>query len=299
MKVAIEPIKPLIGGIVRVDKAHLCDDEVVETVRVALEERGVLLFPEINISDEEQLAFTDRLGERVNFTRRVPGSDADTPDVYKVTLDRKINTEPDYVLGTFFWHIDGVTMDMALPKATLLSARTLAQSGGATEFANLFAAYEKLPEQEKKEIEGLRVFHSLEASIRPVYGHPPQERLERWRSMTVPMEHPLVWPHKDGRKSLLVGTHADAVIGMPGPHGRALLWRLQQWAAQPDFVYHHEWKIGDLVLWNNEGLMHRVTPYTDEGRTMHRTTIAGHERPGRPARAETVETMLSPLEVAA
>jgi alpha-ketoglutarate-dependent taurine dioxygenase len=292
MSVTIEPIKPLIGGRVRVDKGRLCDDEVVEAVRAALEDRGVLVFPQISVSDQEQLAFTDRLGERVNFTRRVPGSDASAPDVYKVTLDKKINTEPDYVLGTFFWHVDGVTMDMALPKATLLSARSLSNTGGATEFANLFAAYDRLPDSEKREIEDLRVIHTLEASIRPVWGHPSQERIERWRGMAFPMEHPLVWTHADGRKSLLLGTHADGIVGMPGPHGRALLWRLQQWAAQPDFVYRHDWQVGDLVIWNNEGLMHRVTPYTDTGRVMHRTSIAGHEKPGHVASADQVARLL-------
>src|SRR5579862_993080 len=140
MSVTIKPIKPLIGGLAQVEKARLCDDDVVNAVRAALEDRGVVVFPEIRVTDEEQLAFTDRLGERVNFTRRVPGSDASAQDVYKVTLDKEVNPEPDYVLGTFFWHVDGVTMDMQLPKATVLSARTLSDTGGATEFANLFAA---------------------------------------------------------------------------------------------------------------------------------------------------------------
>jgi alpha-ketoglutarate-dependent taurine dioxygenase len=295
MSVTIEPIKPLIGGRVRVDKAHLCDDAVVETVRAALEERGVLVFPQLALSDEEQLAFTDRLGERVNFTRQVPGSDASAPDVYKVTLDKKINTEPDYVLGTFFWHVDGMTLDMPLPKATVLSARRLSDTGGATEFANLYAAYEALPDEEKKDLAELRVIHTLEASIRPVYGHPPQERIERWRGMAQPMEHPLVWTHADGRKSLLLGTHADGVVGWPGPHGRALLWRLQQWAAQPDFVYRHNWQVGDLVIWNNEGLMHRVVPYTDGRRTMHRTSIGGLAKPGHRAREDDVMRTLEPI----
>jgi alpha-ketoglutarate-dependent taurine dioxygenase len=292
MSVTIEPIKPHVGARVIVDKKDLTKPEVVEQIRAALEQRGVLVFPQINLTDAEQLAFTDALGERVNFTRRVPGSDVTAEDVYKITLDRKINTEPDYVLGTFFWHVDGVTMDMPLPKATVLSARTLSDKGGATEFANLFAAYEMLPEDEKREIENLRVIHTIEASVRPVYGHPPQERLNRWRSMAPAMEHPLVWTHADGRKSLLLGTHADGVVGMPGPHGRALLWRLQQWAAQPDFVYRHNWTVGDLVIWNNQGLMHRVVPYTDTGRVMHRTSIAGHEKPGHVASPAEVEKLL-------
>jgi alpha-ketoglutarate-dependent taurine dioxygenase len=90
------------------------------------------------------------------------------------------------------------------------------------------------------------------------------------------------------------GAAYDSVIGMPSVNGRALLWRLQQWAAQPDFVYRHEWTVGDLVLWNNEGLMHRVMPYTDGRQTMHRTTINGGQRPGRKADAAAVARSLIP-----
>ena len=111
MSIIVEALKPRIGGIVHVAPEHLLDDETIETVRRELETRGVLVFPQIAVSDQLQLAFTDRLGERVNFTRQVPGSDAETADVYKITLDRKLNSEPDYVLGTFFWHIDGITID--------------------------------------------------------------------------------------------------------------------------------------------------------------------------------------------
>ena len=294
MSVTIELIKPLIGALVHVDKARLCDDETIAAVKRALEERGVLVFPRIGVSDEEQLAFTDRLGGRAQSLGKVPGANASAKDVYKVTLDPKVNTEPDYVLGTFFWHIDGMTIDEPLSKATLLSARRLASDGGATEFANLYAAYERLPEDEKREIDGLRTIHTLEAAVRPIFGHTPDERLQRYRSMTVPMEHPLVWTHRDGRRSLLVGTHADGIVGMPGAHGRALLARLQQWAAQPEFVYRHHWQVGDLVIWDNEGLMHRVLPYRDEARSMHRTSIVGIERPGRRADPEEFARILAP-----
>ncbi|MDE8651328.1 TauD/TfdA dioxygenase family protein [Novosphingobium album (ex Liu et al. 2023)] len=289
MSITVEAAKPRIGGIVHVDKDHLLDDETIETVRHELEQRGVLVFPQINASDELQLAFTDKLGDRVNFTRQVPGSDASSPDVYKITLDRALNSEPDYVLGTFFWHIDGITIDQPLPKATVLSARKLSDSGGATEFANLYAAWDLLPEAEKRALENLTVIHSVEAAVRPVHGHPSEERRARYKAMAAVMEQPLVWTHEDGRKSLLLGTHADGIVGMPGPHGRALLTRLQQWAAQPELVYTHNWTVGDLVIWNNQGVMHRVVPYTDEGRVMHRTTIAGKEKPGHAATEEHIQ----------
>ena len=290
MSVRIEPIKPLIGAAVHVDKAHLLDDDVIEQVFATLEDRQVLVFPQINLTDEEQLAFTDRLGGQVTFANRVPG--AGDNNVYKITLDKSVNNEPDYVLGTFFWHIDGITTELPLPKGTLLSARRLSDSGGSTEFANLYAAYDRLSDEEKKEYEKLRVIHTIEASVRPVYGNAPDERIARWRSMGRPMEHPLVWTHPDGRKSLLIGSHADAIVGWPQPHGRALLWRLQQWAAQPDFTYLHSWTVGDLVIWNNQGLMHRVVPYTDEGREMHRTSLAGAIKTGQPADVSEFDRLL-------
>ena len=87
----------------------------------------------------------------------------------KITLNKNTNKEPDYVLGTFWWHVDGVTMDVPLSKSTPLTARTLSSAGGATEFANLYAAYEMLPAEEKQALEGLKVIHHTEASVRPVF----------------------------------------------------------------------------------------------------------------------------------
>jgi len=278
--VRIERIKPHIGGIVHVDKEHLLDDQTIAAVRAALEDRGVLVFPRMNLTDAEQLAFTDKLGTRLNYNRKAPGSGAaDEEDVYAITLDKKINFQPEYVLGTFFWHIDGVTIDQPLPKATLLTARKLSPTGGQTEFASTYAAYENLSEAEKQEVEGLKVIHKMEASLRPVFEQLSQEDLARWRGMSKVMVHPLVWKHNSGRKSLVIGSHADSVDGLPIPHGRSLLVRLQEWAAQPAFSYRHEWQEGDLVIWDNCGCMHRVVPYDENsGRRMHRTTIMGEER---------------------
>jgi alpha-ketoglutarate-dependent taurine dioxygenase len=278
--VSIERIKPHIGGIVHVTKEHLLDDQTIAAVREALEDRGVLVFPRLNLTDAEQLAFTDKFGKRLNYTKKAPGSGAaDEEDVYAITLDKKINVQPEYVLGTFFWHIDGVTIDQPLPKATLLTARKLSPAGGQTEFASTYAAYENLPAAEKQALEGVKVIHRMEASMRPVFEQMAEEDLARWRGMSVVMVHPLVWTHNSGRKSLVIGSHADSVVGQPIPHGRSLLQRLQEWAAQPDFYYRHEWQVGDLVIWDNCGCMHRVIPYDENsGRRMHRTSITGEER---------------------
>ena len=284
-KVRIEPIKPHIGGIVHVDRAHLCDDETVEACRAALEDCGVLVFPRIGLSNAEQLAFTDKFGQRVKFTGTVPGGEnaGEDHELYKITLDKEFNSEPEYVLGTWFWHIDGVTIDQPLPKATLLSARKLSPSGGQTEFASTLAAWDSLPEAEKQAIDGLQVIHRMEASMRPMYVDMPAERLNRYRTMSTVMQHPLVWTQQSGRKSLVLGTHADEIVGMSLPAGRSLLARLTEWCAQREFTYSHDWQEGDFVIWNNCGVMHRVVPYDDNcGRMMHRTTIMGSERPGNP-----------------
>ena len=273
-KLQVENIKPNIGAIVHVDKASLLDPEVTQRLAELLETRGVLVFPRIGLSDAEQLAFTDSFGARVNFTTTVAGGNRDAQDVYTITLDPKINPEPEYVLGTFFWHMDGLTSDIAPPKASVLSARTTAPKGGQTEFASTYAAYEALPDDEKADLEGLRVMHSVTAAVREVAT--PEEIEPIKRGFT--HEHPLVWHRKSGRKSLLIGYTADYVIGQSKAEGRALLVRLLEWAAQPAFTYRHHWQEGDLVIWDNTGALHRVIPYaTDSGRTMHRTSVAGVE----------------------
>jgi alpha-ketoglutarate-dependent taurine dioxygenase len=277
--VHIERIKPHIGGIVHVSKEHLLDDATIVAVREALEERGVLVFPRIDLADQDQLALTDKLGKRVNYNKKAPSGKTDDKDVYAITLDKKVNSQPEYVLGTFFWHIDGVTIDQPLPKATLLTARQLSPVGGQTEFASTYAAYEALPEADKKAYEQLIVVHKMEASMRPVFDAMSEADLARWRGMSSVMRHPLVWRHASGRKSLVIGSHADSIVDMPIAHGRSLLVRLQEWAAQPEFTYRHQWSPGDLVIWDNCGCMHRVVPYDENsGRKMHRTTIMGEER---------------------
>ena len=119
--------------------------------------------------------------------------------------------------------------------------------------------------------------------MRPVFKDMTAEQLARYRDMADVMVHPLVWTQTDGRKSLVLGTHADEIVGMSISAGRSMIARLMEWAGQPDFTYSHDWQPGDFVIWNNCGLMHRVVPYDEDcGRLMHRTTIMGSERLGVP-----------------
>lgn len=280
MSIRTEPIKKHIGEIVHADRSSLSDEGVARRCLELVEKRCVLVFPRIGLTDEEQLAFSDRLGGHGKRYRRdaAAGNFIEVGNVFNVTLDPEKNDRPEYVLGTFFWHLDDMTSDYPPPRATLLTARRLSPEGGQTEFANTFAAYENLPASEKAEIAGLRAVHSLSASLRGVFHYLSKEDRDRLDSQAVVKEHPIVWNQSSGRKSLIIGTTTDRIVGMPLAEGRALLERLREWTVQPDFVYRHEWHEGDLVIWNNCGTLHRVIPYDrNSGRTMHRTTVVGVE----------------------
>lgn len=269
-----EAVKPLIGARVHATRADMADPDFVRECLKLLDERIVLIFPEIGLSDEEQITFTDLLGERYNFVKQLTSEE--NSDIYEITLDPNKNKSPEYVLGTFFWHMDGVMEEFPPSKASLLSCRRPSARGGQTEFCNLFAAYEHLPEEEKAELEGLTVLHSVYSAVRPVLELDVTP--ESFQGIKKQQEHPLVWNHASGRKSLLVGTHADRVMQMPLPDGRALLLRLLEWAGQKEFTYRHNWAEGDFVVWNNVGALHRVIPYDrNSGRVMHRTSVAGNE----------------------
>ena len=118
-----------------------------------------------------------------------------------------------------------------------------------------YSAYEALTDEEKGRFGSLRVVHSLEASQRRAHPDASPEQVERWRSRRT-HEHPLVWTHRSGRKSLVLGASADYVVGMDLDEGRALLDELLDRATVRDKVYRHTWSIGDTVIWDNRGVLH-------------------------------------------
>jgi alpha-ketoglutarate-dependent taurine dioxygenase len=250
-------------------------DTPAEVVLDALEENGVLVFPELNLNPEAQVAFCRRLGA-VDYS-----SDGHHPvaGIYPITLDPSKNSSAAYLRATFDWHIDGCTPtgDECPQKATVLSAVRVAERGGQTEFASSYAAYDALSDDEKQRYASLKVVHSLEASQRRVTPDPTPEQLARWRARRT-HEHPLVWTHTSGRKSLVLGASADYVVGMDLDEGRALLAELLDRATVPDKVYSHHWSVGDTVIWDNRGVLHRAAPYhPDSPREMLRTTVLGDE----------------------
>ena len=265
---AFENISDLIGTRVHLKKDELLSGEYGDTLRNLLEQRGVLVFPKINFSDEEQVIFTKTIGE---FMPELAGQ-----KVYNISLDKEQNPNRDYLKGSLFWHVDG-TMNRKPIGAAVLSSKVLSTWGGNTEFCNTYAAYDALPDEQKSELEGLRVVHSMLVSQLYHTPEPSREQLENWKAMGE-AELPLVWNHRSGRKSLILGNTAHYVEGMDPMESTVLLHSLRDWATQPQFVYSHEWSLGDAVMWDNTGTMHRAMPYDpDCGRLLHRTKTAGEE----------------------
>ena len=259
-----------------VDSDRLADDELLAAaVLDALEENGVLVFPRLGLNPQAQVAFCRRLGEIDH------SSDGHHPiaGIYPITLDKSKNASASYLRATFDWHIDGCTpmKDEFPQKATVLSAVQVAERGGETEFASAYVAYDELSADDRQRVASLRVVHSLEASQRRVNSDPSPEELARWRARTT-HEHPLVWTHRSGRKSLVLGASADYVVGMAPDESAALLADLLDRATSADKVYSHTWSVGDTVIWDNRGVLHRAAPYApDSQREMLRTTVLGDE----------------------
>jgi alpha-ketoglutarate-dependent taurine dioxygenase len=254
---------------------QLATDVTLATgVLEALDANGVLVFGDLHLEPEAQVEFCKKLGE-IDYSapnHRVPG-------IYVVSLDESKNKSAAYLHGTFHWHIDGCTPqgDECPQMATVLTAVAVADHGGDTEFASTYAAYDDLTDDEKERLSTLRVVHSLEASQRKVNPEPSDAQLAGWRKRK-PTEHPLVWTHRNGRRSLVLGASADHVVGRQSDASQALLDDLLGRATRPDRVYRHSWSAGDTVIWDNRGVLHRAVPYdATSPREMLRTTVLGDE----------------------
>ncbi|WP_040866716.1 TauD/TfdA dioxygenase family protein [Nocardia exalbida] len=250
------------------------DPAVPGAIKQALEDNGVLVFRGLNLDPETQVAFCRTLGPIDTSPGHHP-----VEGIYRVSLDTSKNSSAGYLRATFDWHIDGCTPeDDAYPQmATMLSAKAVADRGGETEFASTYKAYDDLSETERAYLAGLRVVHSLEASQRRITPDPTPEQLAAWRRRPV-REHPIVWTHRSGRRSLVLGASAGEVLGLDADRSRALLEDLLARSTAPERVYRHEWSVGDTVIWDNRGVIHRAAPYEpDSPREMLRTTVLGDE----------------------
>lgn len=264
----VENVSSRVGSLVRTTKKDMLSGKYAKDIEHLLVERSALAFKEMNFTSDEQQEFARTIGEI--FV--VGGEEQQT-----ISLDPSKSRNAAYTRGAFFWHIDGANDDIPA-KATMLTAKVLAEGAdGDTMVANTFAAYEDLSDEDKELLQGLRARHALESSQRMVTPDPTYEELQRWQAYPQ-KSHPVVWTHKSGEKSLLIGATAYYIDGWELDKGRALLCRLQEHATKPEYVYRHKWNVGDFLLWDNTGTMHKAAAYPlDSKRLMIRTTLHGEE----------------------
>jgi alpha-ketoglutarate-dependent taurine dioxygenase len=264
-----QELKPNVGARILCSKQELLSGSYAHAIRELLEYRGVLVFPEVCFDDAEQIAFTKTLGTFAAERSSEGG-------VYKVTLDKSQTASADYLKAAFYWHFDGYVNDVPI-RASLLSCKVKSLTGGNTEFVNTYAAYDALPEERKQQIEKLRAVHSLAATQLYVEPQPTADQFQTWKRVGR-RTLPLVWEHQSGRKSLVIGCSIANILDMDPMDGLELAHWLRDWATQESFHYSHEWTVGDAVMWDNTGTLHRAMPYPlDSGRMMHRTKLEGEE----------------------
>jgi alpha-ketoglutarate-dependent taurine dioxygenase len=272
LSIVSEEIKPTIGTRILNTKEELLDGRLGAELKELLQQRGVLVFPKINFDDDEQIAFTKTMG---TFAPEM--QDGTDHKIHKITLDVKENPQSaEYLKGSLYWHIDGTMNDTPI-LASLLSCKVPATWGGNTGFCNTYAAYEALSDEDKAAYETMRVIHSVWATV---FYYEPEPSLAKINGMQRIGENelPLVWNHQSGRKSLVLGCTAHRVLDVTPMKSAQILVGLREWATREEFSYSHEWSVGDLVIWDNTGTMHRAEKYDpDCNRMMHRTKLQGEE----------------------
>ena len=291
MTLSIKPIdpvsRPFFGGEASgIDIVRPLSREDAAAIEAGMDRFGVLVFHDQHFDDDAQLAFSRNFGELEQANgdlyfgrqqRRLPSELIN--DISNLDADNRVLARDDrkrlFGLGNRLWHSD--SSFKAVPaKFSLLSARVIPSAGGNTEFADMRAAYDALDDDVKAQCEDSICEHSQLFS-RASLGFTDFDDDERRRF--APVQQRLVRRHPStGRKSLYLASHAGAILGWPVPEARAFLRDLVEHATQRKFVYAHEWKQWDLVIWDNRATMHRARPFdATQVRDMHRTTV-GCER---------------------
>jgi len=284
MPVKIRQIGPCFAGEVSgIDMRKPLTPQEVAAIHAGMDEYAVLVLRDQHITAEQQLAFTESLGElehaigtslRKDSELRLPTVFADVSNLDK---DNKPLARDDrrrlFAIGNRLWHSDS-SFKVTPAKYSLLYGITIPSKGGNTEFADMRAAYDALDEETKQACEGLVCEHSQIYSRQQAgfYDFTDEER-ERFK----PVLQTLIRTHPStGRKSLYLSSHAGGIVGWPVPEARIFLRDLNEHATQRKFVYSHKWRVGDLVIWDNRRTMHRARPFpAHEPRDVRRTTLKG------------------------
>jgi len=257
-----------------VDLTVPLDDATGTAINQALLDHGVLWFPGQPLTDVQQEQFSRWFG-----SLEVTFEDPELFTAYLGNVDYDgSQRDPDSRMSSFLranqlWHSDSAFFQ-APARISFLTAHAVPALGGETQWADMQAAWEALPEQRRRELDGLVVEHDFQNSRRRAGHEFDEEQRRRWP----PVRHPLVRVHEEtGRKALYVGSLATHVVGWPEQRGRALIDELIDFATGERFVHTHHWSVHDLVMWDNRRVNHRGRPWDEKkyARDLRRTTVRG------------------------
>jgi alpha-ketoglutarate-dependent 2,4-dichlorophenoxyacetate dioxygenase len=284
MTIRIFPVTPdFAAEIGDVDLSQPLSPEDESAIKDAFWKSAVLVFPGQQLTADQQVAFAQRFGPLE------PNINTYQDEVVKSRIDDRISDVSNLDhndellppssrkrlsgLANRLWHTDSIFRHVPA-RASLLYARSVAPVGGHTEFADMRAAWDALPEETRRRIDGLIVEHSIFNSRAKVGS---TNYSERERASLPPALQVMVRTIPEtGRRSLYLASHAGRVIGMPDDEARKLLDALTAHATQRQFVYTHRWRVHDLVMWDNRCTMHRGTEYEEQRwkRDLQRATVS-------------------------
>ncbi|MFO1080989.1 MAG: TauD/TfdA family dioxygenase [Reyranellaceae bacterium] len=271
----IERLDATFGAMVTGLRLAEIDDATFGALYDTWLEHALLIFPGQNLTRAQQVAFAKRFG----------ALEFDLFAISNVKPDGTVRREADnddmikILKGNMGWHADSTYMPVQA-KGAVFCAEEVPTVGGQTGFADMRAAYDALDEGMKARLAGLSAHHSLHYSQSKL-GHQTKTDDGQYNGygldQTEAPLRPLVKTHPEtGRKSLLIGRHAHAVPGLDAAQSEKLLDELVEFACQPPRVYHHDWRPGDALVWDNRCLMHRATPWDmTQRRIMWHSRIAG------------------------
>ena len=270
MALKFKQIHPFfVGEVSPIDLRDVRDEETLAAIRAGMDRYAVLVFHDQHFTGQEQMDFAQRLdgvlhmktGSAVLGKSRL-GNEA-VSDISNLDEDGEILATNDrrrmYQLGNRLWHTDASFQDPP-GRYSMLFAIQVPPVPADTEFADMRAAYDALPDDMKAQIEGLQAHHSIAYSRQTLGFEFSKDEEEALRGAI----HPLVRtiPRSD-RKATYVASHASRIVDWPVPEGRLVLKGLIEHGTQPRFRHLHSWKVGDFVIWDNRATMHRGRAYDD------------------------------------
>jgi alpha-ketoglutarate-dependent 2,4-dichlorophenoxyacetate dioxygenase len=274
----IEQLSPFAGRVTGINLSQITP-ELAEKIRRTMDQHAVLVFPAQHIGQDEQIEFAKAMGPlELGFRKIKSGPHRlkhnELADISNVTTDEQVaardHTKIVSNLANQLWHSDS-SFQKPRAKYSMLSATVVPEFGGETEFADLRLAYDHLPEWRRALINDKVAIHSaLHSRFMLGDTHYTPEQIATFP----PVSWPLIQTDPNtGRTILFVGSHACEIEGMALAESRMLLMDLIEHATQRQFVYTHQWQVGDLVMWDNTATLHRGRYFDlSDRREMRRAT---------------------------